>query len=98
MTVTSHAVGSYPTISPLPDAKICTIGGVLSVALSVDAVKHRPGIIWQRVLWSPDFPRVLVYSRLSSQQCLLSKHNSLYTVMHPFRYTKRGNATNDEAQ
>ena len=39
MTVTSHAVGSYSTISPLPECQNAdTIGGLLSVALSVDAL------------------------------------------------------------
>ena len=32
-TVTSRAVGSYPTLSPLPQAEAC--GGLLSVALAV---------------------------------------------------------------
>lgn len=35
------------------------IGGMLSVALSVNAVvQHCPGVTWQHALWSPDFPRV----------------------------------------
>jgi len=35
MTVTSHAVGSYPTVSPLPAAASGRLGGLFSVPLSV---------------------------------------------------------------
>ena len=52
--VTRHAVGSYPTFSPLPAAR--ATGGLFSVALSVT-----PGGVPRRYLatcpWSPDFPR-----------------------------------------
>ena len=48
-TVTSRAVRSYHTISPLPQR-----GGIFSVALSVDS--HLPGVTWHSALWSPDFP------------------------------------------
>jgi hypothetical protein len=48
--VTSGAVRSYRTISPLPRKR----GGIFSVALSIDS--RRPGVTWQPVLWSPDFP------------------------------------------
>ena len=54
------------TLTCMPE--IGTIGGLLSVALSVDAFRHRPGVTWQRALWSPDFPRVLSYSRPSGRQ------------------------------
>ncbi len=40
-SVTLGAVGSYPTISPLPLAE--TRGGILSAALSVRVGLHRPG-------------------------------------------------------
>ena len=50
-TVTGNAVGSYPTLSPLPTE----VGGLLSVALSV--ALRRPGVTWQSALWSSDFPR-----------------------------------------
>ena len=50
--VTSDAVRSYRTISPLPAPK--GLGGVLSVALSVESL--RPGVTWRPALWSPDFP------------------------------------------
>ena len=55
--VTSRAVGSYPTFSPLP---VPTTGHrrLFSVALSVATTSSiRPGVTWQRALWSPDFPR-----------------------------------------
>ncbi len=55
--VTGRAVGSYPTISPLP----AEAGGVLSVALSV--ALRRPGVTWQSALWSSDFPRPACASR-----------------------------------
>ena len=39
MNVTIHAVGSYSTVSPLPVPQQAeAIGGLLSVALSVEAV------------------------------------------------------------
>ena len=54
------------TLTCVPETD--TIGGLLSVALSVDAFRHRPGITWQRALWSPDFPRILSYARPSGRQ------------------------------
>ncbi len=54
--LTVGAVGSYPTVSPLP---ILGIGGLFSVALSL---KPRPKVRPRRELpaimfaWSPDFP------------------------------------------
>src|ERR1044072_1942784 len=50
--VARHAVGSYPTVSPLP---LEFQGGLFSVALSV--ALRRPGVTWQSALWSSDFPR-----------------------------------------
>src|SRR5262245_44750573 len=55
--VTTDAVGSYPTVSPLPPRRLAAteFGGLFSVALSLGsrpvAVDHRPA------LWCPDFPR-----------------------------------------
>ena len=49
--VTTGAVRSYRTISPLPRH---WRGGIFSVALSVDS--HRPGVTWHPALRSPDFP------------------------------------------
>ena len=51
-TVTGCAVGSYPTISPLPE------GGLLSVALSVALLL--PAVSRRHILRCPDFP--LYYS------------------------------------
>ena len=53
--VASGAVGSYPTVSPLPlrpcgSRAVCSLWP-LSVAL------RRPGVTWQSTLWSSDFPR-----------------------------------------
>ena len=50
-TVTSDAVRSYRTISPLP------VGGIFSAALSVGS--RPPGVTWHLALWSPDFPLAL---------------------------------------
>ena len=54
--VTTNAVRSYRTFSPLPTRhpKV-SAGGIFSVALSVDS--RRPDVIWHPALWSPDFPR-----------------------------------------
>ena len=52
--VTVSAVGSYPTVSPLP-VPLRAIGGLFSVALSV--ALRRPGVTWRSALWSSDFPR-----------------------------------------
>ena len=54
------------TLACMP--KISTIGGLLSVALSVNASQRCPGITWQCALWSPDFPRTLSCSRPSGRQ------------------------------
>jgi len=53
-SVTTCAVRSYRTISPLPADLATDIGGVLSVALSVGS--RPPGITWHLALRSPDFP------------------------------------------
>ncbi len=52
-TVTSCAVRSYRTLSPLP-VLLRAIGGLLSVALVVGS--RPPGVTWHPALWSPDFP------------------------------------------
>src|SRR5216117_3408325 len=51
--VARRAVGSYPTVSPLPFGYK---GGLFSVALSV--ASRRPGVTWRSALWSSDFPRM----------------------------------------
>ena len=57
-SVTTDAVRSYHTLSPLPAtaslAAVSYLGGLLSAALSVGL--RPPGITWRLVLWSPDFP------------------------------------------
>ena len=55
VSVTTNAVRSYRTFSPLParHPKV-SAGGIFSVALSVDS--RRPDVIWHPALWSPDFP------------------------------------------
>ena len=51
----SRAVGSYPTVSPLPAARIITpAGGLFSVALSIGS--PRLGVTQHFALWSSDFP------------------------------------------
>ena len=51
----SRAVGSYPTVSPLPVArKIAPVGGLFSVALSIGS--PRLGVTQHFALWSSDFP------------------------------------------
>ena len=69
--VADDAVGSYPTISPLPcgDCRQPHHGGLFSVALSVAyGSRHmRPGVTWQPTLWSPDFPRCPTPKRRASR-------------------------------
>jgi len=52
--VTTRAVRSYRTLSPLPVPR-GAIGGLLSAALSVGS--RPPGVTWHPALWSPDFPQ-----------------------------------------
>jgi len=53
--ITTNAVRSYRTISPLPaTSRGWEAGGIFSVALSVGS--RRPEVIWHPALWSPDFP------------------------------------------
>ena len=61
--VTTRAVRSYRTLSPLPMSLNCT-GGLLSAALSVGS--RPPGVTWHPALWSPDFPPVARDRRLPS--------------------------------
>lgn len=53
-TVTSAAVRSYRTFSPLPDPLAGPSAVQLSVALSVGS--RRPAVSRHSALWSPDFP------------------------------------------
>jgi hypothetical protein len=52
--VTAGAVGSYPTVSPLPSSTRVLGGGLFSVALS--SRFPSPGVTRRSALWSPDFP------------------------------------------
>ena len=54
-TVTSRAVRSYRTLSPLPDP---TCAGHRRFALCCTGRRllHPPGVTWHPALWSPDFP------------------------------------------
>jgi hypothetical protein len=61
ITVTSAAVRSYRTLSPLPRNNVR--GGILSVALSVGS--HLPGVTWHPALWSPDFPLYIKYRAIA---------------------------------
>jgi len=60
-SVTTGAVRSYRTISPLPVPK--DVGGIFSVALSIDS--RRPGVTWHSALWSPDFPPKRISSAIA---------------------------------
>ena len=61
--VTTNAVRSYHTISPLPDRRLTApSGGIFSVALSIGS--RRPDVIWHPALWSPDFPPPCTVSQL----------------------------------
>src|ERR1043166_6772513 len=58
LAVARSAVGSYPTVSPLPSADIAPAsrrprGVLLSVALSV--ASRRPGVTWQSTLGARTF-------------------------------------------
>src|SRR6056300_2088164 len=65
-TVTSRAVRSYRTFSPLPNPATlenafqrlrglhARFGGIFSAALAVGL--RLPGVTWHPALWSPDFP------------------------------------------
>ncbi len=84
IAVTSNAVRSYRTISPLPRPN--GRGGIFSVALSVGS--RRPGIIWHLALWSPDFPPRPTGPERLSGQLPRAHYNSqgalLVELTHPF--------------
>jgi hypothetical protein len=60
VAVTSNAVVSYTTVSPLP-VPVRVIGGLFSVALSV--VSRRPAVSRHSTLWSSDFPQPRIGGR-----------------------------------
>ena len=75
-TVTSRAVRSYRTISPLPEKVLRTnSGGIFSVALSMGS--RPPGVTWRLVRRSPDFPLQAFGVQRLSGQLLLSRARSL---------------------
>jgi hypothetical protein len=51
--VATDAVRSYRTLSPLPSHLAARLGGLLSVALSVDS--HPPGVTWRFALGARTF-------------------------------------------
>ena len=58
--VTSWAVGSYPTFSPLPNiTQVFVLGGLFSVPLSLGLPPL--GVTQHLPLWCPDFPQVNKY-------------------------------------
>ena len=52
-SVTTGAVRSYRTLSPLPATLACDLGGLLSVALSVGS--RPPGVTWRLALGARTF-------------------------------------------
>ncbi len=92
-SVTTRAVRSYRTISPLPACVAADIGGVFSVALSVDS--RPPGVTWHSALRSPDFPprtlrlralpsfRRNAGSRKVRGDCLANSCNHCIKFAHP---------------
>jgi hypothetical protein len=82
--VTSCAVRSYRTISPLPAPTVASeAGGIFSAALSVGS--RPPGITWHPALWSPDFPpfRLMAETRLPGRlsRLLSSTGNLIDSVL-----------------
>ena len=71
--VTSCAVRSYRTFSPLP---VTVTGGLFSAALSVGS--RLPGVTWHPAQWSPDFPPfyLAIKQRLPSQLFLCSVYHT----------------------
>ena len=54
-TVTSRAVRSYRTLSPLPDPA-CAGHRRFALCCTGRGLLHPPGVTWHLALWSPDFP------------------------------------------
>jgi len=72
--VTSRAVRSYRTFSPLPTEA----GGIFSVALSMGS--RPPGVTWRPVRRSPDFPLYCYSDCLANSGSLGSGFYSNYWV------------------
>ena len=77
-TITSRAVRSYRTLSPLPVPVKLAIGGILSAALVVGL--RLPEVIWHPALWSPDFPPLYPSTNVRKQ-----KYNDKAAIVWPSR-------------
>jgi len=75
---------------------LSTIGGILSVALSVNVFRHCPGITWQRALWSPDFPRTFKNARDHPTDSIQMKDNRSFEFEHHHFETKNMNLDSRE--
>ena len=71
--VTGSAVGSYPTLSPLPVVRLRARRAVCFL-LPCPSPFRRPGVTWQSTRWSSDFPRVPKHPRPSRPT--RTQHNS----------------------
>ena len=78
--VTSRAVRSYRTISPLPGSE--EPGGIFSAALSVGS--RLPGITWHPALWSPDFPPFYFHKTATARPTLKSIIQKFSTCLDCF--------------
>jgi len=71
-------VSSYLTVSPLPVSHDGTIGGLLSVALSMGSLP--PGVTRHPALWSPDFPPIQKESA-AAQSTPLGEDSGFYYLV-----------------
>jgi len=79
-TVTSHAVRSYRTFSPLPDPGLRqAIGGMFSVALAVNSVTGTPQALPGTL---PCEARTFLHARRHSD-CLAGSHRPLWPHRPP---------------
>ena len=86
VTVARTAVGSYPTVSPLPGL---AVGGLFSVALSV--ALRRPGVTRRHALRSPDFPRDRNCPAMTRPACPNSFILRCLRLLRPRRPTRPAN-------
>ena len=85
-TVTSRAVRSYRTLSPLPDP-LRAIGGLLSVALVVGL--RLPGVTWHPALWEPGLssPPVCLPEGTTTRRRLPGQPRAHYREVTPTQQT-----------